>query len=205
MTGPFRHDIGEAADAPHASPISPRPRPRNAAGDVFDRWQALIVADRKGDATAYDVFLAELRDWLTRYFRRRMRDGDIEDAVQETLIAVLLKRRTYSAADPLGPWLVTIAYRKWVDSVRRRTRTTLVPLDETHCVNDHGDMVRSAVVVEDSLATLKRPQRDAIVHRLINGFSVSDTASMTGQSESLVKVNVHRGLRRMAATLTAAG
>jgi RNA polymerase sigma factor (sigma-70 family) len=124
-----------------------------------------------------------------------MRDDSIEDAVQETLLSVVLRRSTYSTDEPLGPWLTTIAYRKWVDSVRSRTRATSVPLDETCCVGDHGDTVRSAIVVEDCLATLKRPQRDAIVYRLIDGFSVSETANMTGQSESLVKVNVHRGLR----------
>jgi RNA polymerase sigma-70 factor (ECF subfamily) len=174
-----------------------------ATGNLFDRWQTLILADRAGDAAAYDVFLAELRVWLTRYFRRRMRDDSIEDAVQETLLSVVLRRSTYSTDEPLGPWLTTIAYRKWVDSVRSRTRATSVPLDETCCVGDHGDTVRSAIVVEDCLATLKRPQRDAIVYRLIDGFSVSETANMTGQSESLVKVNVHRGLRRLAATLAA--
>jgi len=172
-----------------------------ATGNLFDRWQTLILADRAGDAAAYDIFLAELREWLTRYFRRRMRDDGVEDAVQETLLSVVLRRATYSTDDPLGPWLTTIAYRKWVDSVRHRTRATSIPLDESYCVDDHGDAVRSAIVVEDCLATLKRPQRDAIVYRLIDGFSVSDTANMTGQSESLVKVNVHRGLRRLAATL----
>lgn len=175
----------------------------NPKGDIFDRWQSLILADRKGDTAAYDTFLAELTNWLTRYFGRRMRDGSVEDAVQETLIAVFMQRYTYSTEDPLGPWLRTVAYRKWVDTVRRRTRATFVPLDESYCVDDHGDSVRSAVLVEDCLTTLKRPQRDAIVYRLIDGHSVSETASMTGQSESLVKVNVHRGLRRMAATLAA--
>ena len=177
----------------------------SAKGNIFDRWQKLIIADRAGDTAAYDIFLVELREWLTRYFRRRIHDCGVEDAVQETLIAVFLKRYTYSTDDTLGPWLMTIAYRKWVDSVRRRARATLVPLDETHCVDDVGDAIMSAVVIEDCLATLKRPQRDAIVYRMIDGFSVSDTANMTGQSESLVKVNVHRGLRRLAATLAAVG
>jgi RNA polymerase sigma-70 factor (ECF subfamily) len=205
MATQLRHTAHELSGQTHDQATSGRSYSRKATGNIFDRWQTLIVADRAGDTAAYDIFLAELRDWLTRYFRRRMRDGGVEDAVQETLIAVFLKRYTYSTDEPLGPWLITLAYRKWVDSVRCRTRATLVPLDETYCVKDHGDAVRSAVVVEDCLATLKRPQRDAIVYRLIDGFSVSDTANVTGQSESLVKVNVHRGLRRLAATLAAIG
>lgn len=201
MAAQVRQPAQEASARLHHPATSYRPYPRKTAGNIFDRWQSLIVADRAGDPAAYDTFLGELMDWLTCYFRRRMRDdAGIDDAVQETLIAVLQKRYTYSTDDPLGPWLITIAYRKWVDSVRRRTRATLVPLDETHYLDDHGDAIRSAVVIENCLGTLKRQQRDAIVYRLIDGFSVSDTANMTGQSESLVKVNVHRGLRRLAET-----
>ena len=130
--------------------IASRPtNPRKRAENIFERWQSLIIADREGDGSAYDVFLSELRIWLIRYFSRRMRDGGVEDAVQETLIAVFLKRPTYSTDDALGPWLMTIAYRKWVDSVRRRARATLVPLDDTHSVEDHGDALRSAILVED--------------------------------------------------------
>jgi RNA polymerase sigma-70 factor (ECF subfamily) len=201
MPAQLRHAGQEATGKPPRHATSHRSHSQKATSNIFERWQTLILADRAGDSAAYDIFLTELRDWLTRYFSRRMRDCGIEDAVQETLISVLQKRHTYSTDDPLGPWLVTIAYRKWVDSVRRRTRAILVPLDETCSVKDHGDAVRSAVLVEDCLATLRRPQREAIVCRLINGFSVSDTANMTGQSESLVKVNVHRGLRRLTATL----
>jgi len=178
---------------------------RKKAGNIFERWQALLVADRAGDKSAYGIFLAELMDWLLPYFRRRIHDGGAEDALQETLIAVLRQRHTYSTDDPLGPWLMTIAHRKWVDSVRRRTRSAWVALDETYSIQDHRDAVTSAVLVEDCLATLKRPQRDAIVYRMIDGYSVSDTADMTGQSESLVKVNVHRGLRKLAATLAFTG
>lgn len=186
--------------------INPR-RPKSAkpASVIFDRWQKLILADRAGDRAAYNIFLAELTDWLARYFSRRMRNCGVEDVVQETLIAIVQKRHTYSTSDPLGPWLVTIAHRKWVDAVRRKARATLLPLDETYSISDHGDAVRSAIVVEDCLAALKPKQRDAIVHRLIGGFSVSDTAKITGQSESLVKVNVHRGLRRLTATLAING
>ncbi|HEY8943968.1 MAG TPA: sigma factor, partial [Polyangiaceae bacterium] len=138
MATQFSQSVREGS----AQPTAPA-RPRQVVGrksseNIFDRWQALIIADREGDRGAYDVFLAELRSWLTRYFTRRMRDGGVEDAVQETLIAVFLKRRTYSTEDALGPWLMTIAYRKWVDSVRRRARGTFVPLDETHSVEDHG-------------------------------------------------------------------
>ena len=41
---------------------------------------------------------------------------------------------------------------------------------------------------------LRRPQADAIRLVKLQGFSVREAAAMTGQSEALIKVNIHRGL-----------
>ena len=42
-------------------------------------------------------------------------------------------------------------------------------------------------------------QRLPIVHVKIEGLSVAETASLTGMSESAVKVGIHRGLKALAA------
>ena len=45
------------------------------------------------------------------------------------------------------------------------------------------------------------PVAQALVIRLvkIEGLSIAEAADRTGQSEPLVKVNIHRGLKRLAA------
>jgi len=49
------------------------------------------------------------------------------------------------------------------------------------------------------LETLPERQRLPIVHVKIEGLSVAETASLTGMSESAVKVGIHRGLKALAA------
>ncbi|MCY1209589.1 RNA polymerase sigma-70 factor, sigma-E family [compost metagenome] len=49
------------------------------------------------------------------------------------------------------------------------------------------------------LQTLPERQRLPIVHVKIEGLSVAETASLTGMSESAVKVGIHRGLKALAA------
>ena len=44
-------------------------------------------------------------------------------------------------------------------------------------------------------------QAEAIELVKIEGLSISEAASASGQSESLVKVNIHRGLKRLAASI----
>jgi len=48
---------------------------------------------------------------------------------------------------------------------------------------------------------LSPKQAAAIRLTRIDGFSVREAAAMTGQSEPAVKVNVHRGLARLAAAI----
>jgi RNA polymerase sigma-70 factor (ECF subfamily) len=64
--------------------------------------------------------------------------------------------------------------------------------------------VTSASVLASLLATLKGPQALAIRLVKLDGLSIEEAAAATGQSPSLVKVNIHRGLARLTARLAAA-
>jgi len=58
--------------------------------------------------------------------------------------------------------------------------------------------VTSAAVLDQLLGTLKPAQSEAIRLVKIYGLSIEETSVRTGQSESLVKVNIHRGLSLLA-------
>jgi len=45
---------------------------------------------------------------------------------------------------------------------------------------------------------LPAPQKAVIELVKVKGLSVREASNQTGQSESLVKVNIHRGLKRLA-------
>jgi RNA polymerase sigma-70 factor (ECF subfamily) len=49
------------------------------------------------------------------------------------------------------------------------------------------------------LKSLPEAQRQAIVLTKLEGLSVAEAASRAGASESAIKVQVHRGLKRLAA------
>lgn len=51
------------------------------------------------------------------------------------------------------------------------------------------------------MATLKPAQADAIRLVKIEGYSVDEASAETGQSGSLIKVNIHRGLARLSAMI----
>jgi RNA polymerase sigma-70 factor, ECF subfamily len=63
------------------------------------------------------------------------------------------------------------------------------------------DAILAELDVESLLASLSPKQAAAIRLTRIDGYSVREAAAMSGQSEPAVKVNVHRGLARLAAAI----
>lgn len=172
-------------------------RPRKPAG--FD-WEAAMAASLAGDAAAYRRLLGEAGRWLRRYFARRLSPELVDDAVQEALTALHLKRATFEPGRPFLPWLAAIARFKGVDCMRASGRHRGEELDESvHGVASHESASLSGIVMASLFERLRRPQAEAIRLVKLQGFSVREAAAMTGQSEALVKVNIHRGLTALKA------
>ena len=175
--------------------------------EVEDRLRDLLVRGMAGDAPAYHAFLKELSAHLRAFLRRRLSrlPDDVEDMVQETLLAVHNHQHTYDASQPLTAWAHAIARYKMVDMFRRRTgRDALnVPLDDEMAVFAQSD-TEAADARRDLGKLLERlpdGQRLPILHMKLEGLSVVEAARLTGMSESAIKVGVHRGLKALAAMI----
>uniref|UniRef100_UPI0035CBBE9C sigma-70 family RNA polymerase sigma factor n=1 Tax=uncultured Sphingomonas sp. TaxID=158754 RepID=UPI0035CBBE9C len=166
---------------------------------VSDDWGGLMVAAQGGHGGAYRRLLGEISVWLTRYFQRRLPPGDVDDAVQETLLAIHRRRHTYDPRYPLAPWLAAIAKRKWIDQLRSLGRRPNAALSENLSVDDHEASVISASVLASLLEELRPAQAQAILLVKVQGYSIEDASGETGLSPSAVKMNIHRGLARLTA------
>lgn len=156
-------------------------------------------AAQDGDGMAYQRLLTVTRRWLESFYRRRLPPPLVDDAVQETLIAIHEKRHTYDRARPFKPWLAAIARYKWIDRLRAMARSRTEELNDVHSIPDHEDATIGAIVLDRLLAQLKPAQSTVIRLVKVDGFSIEDASRRTGQSGALVKVNIHRGLARLAA------
>jgi len=161
-------------------------------------WGQLMAAAQDGQGGPYRRLLDELRYWLTGFYARRLPPADVEDAVQDTLIAIHDKRHTYDRERPFKPWLVAVARYKWIDRLRSMTRTRTDLLEDDVAVDDHEAAMTSAAVLDQLLGELKPAQQAVIRLVKLQGYSIEEASAYTGQSSSLVKVNIHRGLARMA-------
>jgi RNA polymerase sigma factor (sigma-70 family) len=182
--------------------VCQHPRFRLAGAHVVDsEWGSWMAAAQSGDAGAYHRLLTEIGVWLRRYYARRLPPAMIDDAIQDTLLAVHEKRHTFDPARPFLPWLAAIARYKWIDRLRAMKSAPTEALTEDVAVADHGDTVSNARSLERLLEELKPAQSEVIRLVKLQGFSIEEAAARTGQSMSLVKVNIHRGLGRLAALI----
>ena len=174
------------------------------------RLHGLMLRGLDGDAQAYRSFLQSTSAHLRAFLRRRLQrwPDEVEDLVQECLLAIHNQRLTYDTGVPLTSWIHAIARYKLIDWLRRHARR-----DALHTPYDEDDDAQALFSSADAeaneasrdlarlLATLPAQQRDAIVHTKLDGWSVRDTASAMRISEASVKVAVHRGLKALAANL----
>ena len=175
---------------------------------VEARLKALLLAGLDGNAQAYHRFLDELSARLRAYVRKRLfhRHDDIEDIVQETLLAIHNARHTYRASEPLTAWVYAIARYKLMDFLRTRARHDAFnePLDdyvEIFAGIDAEPANDAKRDIDVLLEQLPDKQRWPIVHVKLQGMSVAETAQLTGLSESAVKIGIHRGLKSLAAKI----
>jgi RNA polymerase sigma-70 factor (ECF subfamily) len=164
----------------------------------------LMCRANRGDASAYRQLLQELASALKRSANRSGSQcslEDIEDAVQETLLALHLKRHTWDESRPLLPWIRAILKNKVADALRRRGgRVHLCIDDVAETLADAPIEVASRVETERVLASLKGRQRDIVVSISVEGADARQVATRLDMTEVAVRVCLHRALKAMART-----
>lgn len=176
----------------------------SSPGDFESTLKPLWLRAQSGDEAAYRQSLAMLAARLRAYLKRRLSatPDEVEDLVQETLLALHLQRGTYDPSLPVSAWALAIARHKLVDLWRRRGRReqlhdAIDDVDERLLQADEQD-AGAARDLDKLLRELPAAQRQAIQLTKLEGLSVAEAAERTGASESAVKVQVHRGLKRLA-------
>lgn len=158
----------------------------------------LMVMSQQGDKQAYAALLEACQRWLRGYYSRRIAPAQLDDLVQETLIALHTKRASWDPTRPFLPWLAAIARYRWVDHLRKLYRADEHELHEEFIGSDDEPAIAARISLDRLLGLLPDAQARAIALVKIEGLSIAEASQATGQSESLVKVNIHRGLKKLA-------
>ena len=170
---------------------------------VETQLKMLMAAGLAGNATAYRHLLEAAAVRLIGYYARRLGAdcADLEDLVQDTLVAIHNRRESYDQALPFTAWLHSIARYKLIDHLRKQGIRKQVSIDDIGDIaaTDEFEACLASADVERLLAELPEKHRLSIQLTRIQGHSAVETAAITGQTLSAVKTNVHRGMKRLMA------
>ena len=163
--------------------------------------KALMIAAQAGDSAAQTRLLTALAGRLRAFFARRLsgRADEVEDLVQETLLAIHVKRATYDPRFDFTPWAFAIARYKFIDHLRRLGGRVSVALDDAGELLAADNPEEGAVRrdVADLLGRLPARQRALMRDVKLEGYSMEEAAGRAGVSVTAAKVSVHRGMKRL--------
>ena len=174
---------------------------------------ATVAAARAGDEEAFRSLYRAVQPGLVRYLTV-LAGGDAEDLASETWLQIARDLGGFRGdGDAFRAWSVTIARHRALDHLRQRRRRPQVdaPVEALLDLSDPEDTASRAIeglTTEAAIAlirTLPRDQAEAVLLRAVVGLDAQSTARVLGKRAGAVRVAAHRGLRRLAAQLAAAG
>lgn len=167
------------------------------------RLKELMLLSLGGDAAAYRMLLSELSGRLRSFYRRRLGDSlsDTEDLVQETLMAMHVRRMSFDRTQLVTAWVYAIARYKLVDYLRRKQVRSSVSVEDCEELfgPDEVEQTSASHDVQRLLSTLPAATSEAIRLTKLEGHSIEEAAERTGKSATATKVSIHRGMLRLMA------
>lgn len=139
-------------------------------------------------------------------YRWTQNRDDTEDLVQETLTKLVRRVDDMERVEKLGPWLVKVQYRCFVDLYRKRSRSPSgeggVWRADTDLLDERidtlpggSDDIRRLELQRDlvrAMEGLSGEQRDVILLHDAEGYSATEVASILDISAGTVKSRLYR-------------
>ena len=159
-------------------------------------WPDKLRKSQSGDQKAYAELLQEVSIWLKPYAQKLIQSKDVDDLIQNTLIALHNSLHTYNPELAAEPWIYTLLKYKAFDKKKDlKKQRRFDPIDEKHLniASPEKDPLELSQA-EEILARLSPENAEALRLTKIEGFSIKETAQSMNRSESWVKVTVFRAL-----------
>ena len=216
---PFQRSAKLDSMTPSSPSAAPESTPDDARDDARDsgaRWGEWMLLAQDGDRDAYQRLLLGIAPYLRAITRRYLGRGeDAEDAVQEILLIVHDIRHTYERGRPFKPWLSTIASRRCIDLLRRRSRRLHNEIAGDGVFGEYRDsgpgpdeataQLQDAQTLHAAVAGLSPRQQEAIGLLRLNELSLAEAAAHSQQSIGSLKVACHRALKSLQRALAPTG
>ena len=166
--------------------------------------EELLAAVAGGDRHALRVLYERHAPWLVLRLSRRCADASVVDqAVQDTFLAVWRKPASYHREGSVAAWIWGIGVRRLIDQLRRRPAATwTAPHDDVQVSAEdqvllgveHGDLA-------GVLGGLSPELRAVVQATVLDGLTTREAARLLGIPAGTVKTRMSRARIQMREAL----
>lgn len=173
------------------------------------RWSQAFRLDDFPSALSYEQFLKEFSAYTRKvvvwhFVNSGINLSNVEDALQEILVAVHTHRHKWDANRPLIPWLQAIIRYKTIDIMRRLQRPSEQMLYTSEATDTIDYVIQHAPLsLEESTdleaAINELPEIDQTIIRKIalEGFSYGELSPQLKRKEGTIRVMFHRIIKKL--------
>lgn len=158
-----------------------------------------------GDRAALEALYRRHSAWLTARLQRRCADSEtVDQAVQDTFLAVWRNPGAYRGEGEVAAWIWGIGIRRLLDNLRRRSvRSRLFSAQEEIHVSaedevllgvEHGDLA-------GSLNSLSPELRAVVQSTVLDGLTTREAARLLGIPSGTVKTRMARARAQLREAL----
>jgi RNA polymerase sigma-70 factor, ECF subfamily len=159
------------------------------AADLAATIRAVAAGDEDAFAGLYRDYVRMVHAILLGRVPRR----DVDDLVQDVFVTAYTRIRELREPGAFGGWIAAIARNRAADYLRQARDQEQLP-DEL----PGGQPIEAdTLAVLDVVRKLPEAYRDTLLMRLVEGMSGAEIADRTGLTPASVRVNLHRGMKRL--------
>lgn len=166
----------------------------NEAAQTRDEYITHIALTAgQGDRAALSEFISLTKDDVWRLLAHLASPEEADDLTQETYLRVLSALPRFAARSSARTWLLSLARRTWIDSIRRsmaRPKKADIDYEEAHAhsVNSFTELADVRILINQ----LPEDRREALILTQILGYSYEEAARISGVRIGTIRSRVAR-------------
>ncbi len=157
----------------------------------------IVAAAARGDRVAFGRLYDRFAPMVHGVVLARVHRAHVDDLVHDVFLQAMRRLSSLRDLSSFGPWLAAIARNRARDHYRRDMPTVDVPDDLAGPAHHDTEALEALAAIR----RLPEAYRETLVLRLVEGLTGPEIADRTGLTHGSVRVNLHRGMALLRASL----
>ncbi|MBQ3068805.1 MAG: sigma-70 family RNA polymerase sigma factor [Clostridia bacterium] len=154
-----------------------------------------------GEQAALGMLYDQLSHGMYVYALSLLKDrNDAQDALQDSILAVVRGASSYRARGKAKAWIYTIVHNRCMQSLREHKRT-YTSLDEVELPDDSAEATEARLLLSTCLKQLSEEESRIVILHAVSGFRHREIAAMLELPLPTVLSKYNRALKKLRTIL----